>query len=268
MITRRTRGFVVAIVSVVIVAGIAPAVGEATGRARPDRRTTTWRPKVRPAIRWSNDRTGSVSFAVKVADGRIYMHRAATEVPMASTLKVMFMVAYLRQSSVRHRRLRDSDRALLGPMIRRSDNDTATTIADQLGPRPLYRLARKASMRDFSYTRPWGQSRSSARDQARFMFKVEEFIPKRHRGYSRWLLSHVVSSQRWGIGKVNTSGWRKFFKGGWGSGSGAVDHQIVLLKKRNGTKTGLAVMTTNSPSHDYGKRTLRGTFARLLRDLP
>ena len=257
MMSRGTQGLVVALVSVVTLAGIAPAVGE-----------TTWRPKIRPAIRWSNDRSGSVSFAVKVAKGRIHTHRAATEVPMASTLKVMFMVAYLRQGSVRDRRLRDSDKALLGPMIRRSDNNTATTIADRLGPRPLYRLARKASMRDFSFTRPWGLSRSSARDQARFMFKVENFIPKRHRRYARWLLSHVISSQRWGIGKVDTPGWKKFFKGGWGSGSGAVDHQIVLLERNNGTKTALAVMTTNSPSHDYGKRTLKGTFARLLRDLP
>jgi hypothetical protein len=180
----------------------------------------------------------------------------------------MFMVAYLRQDSVRNRRLRNSDKALLGPMIRRSDNNTATAIADRLGPRPLYRLARTAKMKDFSYTRPWGLSQSSARDQARFMFKVEEFIPRRHRWYARRLLAHVVSSQRWGLGKVHTPGWKKFFKGGWGSGSGAVDHQIVLLKRRSGTKAALAVMTTNSPSHDYGKRTLRGTFARLLRNLP
>ena len=257
MIARRTRGLVVSLVCILAVAGVAPAAGE-----------TTWRPKMRPAIRWSNDRAGSVSFAVKDTNGRIHMHRAATEVDMASTLKVMFMVAYLRQRSVRNRRLHDSDKNLLGPMIRRSDNDTATTIANQLGPRPLYRLARKANMRDFSYTRPWGRSQSSARDQARFMFHVEELIPKRHRGYARWLLAHVISSQRWGIGKVKTPGWKKFFKGGWGSGTGAVDHQIVLLKRKNGTKTALAVMTTSSPSHAYGKRTLRGTFARLLRDLP
>ncbi|CAN5708191.1 hypothetical protein BH20ACT23_BH20ACT23_07560 [soil metagenome] len=257
MITRGTRGLVVALVSVVVLAGVVPAVGEAT-----------WRPKTGPAIRWSNDRQGSVSFAVKDTRGRMHTHRAATKVPMASTLKVMFMVAYLRQNSVRNRRLRDSDKALLAPMIRRSDNDTATRIADQLGPRPLYRLARKAKMKDFSYTRPWGLSQSSARDQARFMFNLKQFIPKRHWTYARWLLAHVVSSQRWGIGKIKTPGWKKLFKGGWGSGTGAVDHQIVLLKKRNGTRAALAVMTTSSPSHHYGKRTLKGTFARLLRNLP
>ncbi len=257
MITRGVRGLVVALVSVVTVAGVVPAVGEAT-----------WRPKMRPAIRWSNDRQGSVSFAVKDMKGRFHTHRAATEVPMASTLKVMFMVAYLRQDSVRNRRLRDSDKALLAPMIRRSDNDTATTIADRLGPRRLNRLARKAKMKDFSYTRPWGLSQSSARDQARFMFNLKKFTPKRHWGYARWLLVHVVSSQRWGIGRVKTAGWKKLFKGGWGSGTGAVDHQIVLLKRKNGTRAALAVMTTNSPSHHYGKRTLKGTFGRLLRNLP
>ncbi|MGH2699173.1 MAG: serine hydrolase [Actinomycetota bacterium] len=257
MITRGMRVVVVVLALATTVAAVMPALGE-----------TTWRPQTGRAERWAKERRGSVTFAVKTGRGRVYTHRAARVVPMASTLKVMFMVAYLRQRSVRDRRLRDSDKDLLRPMIRRSDNDTATRIADRLGPRPMYRLARKAKMKDFSYTRPWGLSETSARDQARFMFKVERYIPKRHRGYARWLLAHVVKSQRWGIGKVRTKGWKKFFKGGWGSGTGAVDHQIVLLKRRDGTKVSLAVMTTNSPSHHYGKKTLRGTFARLLRNLP
>jgi hypothetical protein len=234
----------------------------------PSAGATTWRPRIGRAERWANQRQGSVSFAVTGTKGGIHAHRGATRVPMASTLKVMFMVAYLRQSSVRDRRLRDSDKALLAPMIRRSDNTTATRIADQLGPRPLYRLARKAKMKHFSYTRPWGLSKTSARDQARFMFRFASFIPRRHRDYARWLLAHVVRSQRWGIGRIETKGWRKFFKGGWGSGTGAVDHQIVQLRQRDGSRVALAVMTTGSPNHQYGKKTLRGTFARLLRDLP
>jgi hypothetical protein len=256
MITRGTRAAVVVLVMTLLLALIPPAGG------------TTWRPKLGPAKRWANQRQGSVGFAVKDTKGRMHAHLASTRVPMASTLKVMFMVAYLRQSSVRDRRLRDSDKALLAPMIRRSDNATATRIADRLGPRPMYRLARKAKMQHFSYTRPWGLSRTSARDQARFMFRFARFIPERHRGYARWLLANVVSSQRWGIGRVKTKGWKKFFKGGWGSGTGAVDHQVVQLKRRDGTKIGIAVMTTNSPSHRYGKSTLKGVFARLLRDLP
>ncbi len=252
----RRRVAAIAICSLAL-SGIVPAVA-----------APTWRPQLGPAIRWSGERQGEVTFAVKDTRGRLHMHRGRTKVPMASTLKVMFMVAYLRRGTVRDRKLRDSDKELLAPMIRRSDNDTATRIADMLGPRPLNRLARKAGMRDFSYTRPWGLSQTSAGDQARFMFHLERFIPKRHRGHARWLLAHVIKPQRWGIGKVETAGWKKFFKGGWGSGTGAVDHQVVLLKRKNGAKVGLTVTTTNSPSHRYGKRTLRGIFRRLLRDLP
>jgi hypothetical protein len=62
-------------------------------------------------------------------------------------------------------------------------------------------------------------------------------------------------------------GWDLYFKGGWGSGSGAVDHQVVQL--RNGhRRIGLAVLTEGNPSHTYGKATLEGVFRRLLEDLP
>jgi len=62
-------------------------------------------------------------------------------------------------------------------------------------------------------------------------------------------------------------GWHLGFKGGWGSGTGLVNHQVVLLQK-DGYRIGLAVFTENSPSHEYGKDTLEGVFRVLLRDLP
>jgi hypothetical protein len=104
----------------------------------------------------------------------------------------MFMTAYLRSSSVRDRPLRRSDRDLLAPMIRRSENESATRIADMLGPGPIYRLARDANMRNFHYTRPWGPSKVTAADQARFMYRLENFIPRRHETYARYLLAHVA----------------------------------------------------------------------------
>lgn len=227
-----------------------------------------WRPRMGAAKAYAQSRAGSVSFAVVDARGRFYSARGATSVPTASVLKVMFAVAYLRQGDVRDRPLRAYDRDLLRPMIIRSDNTTASQIADIVGPRRMYRLAERANMRDFSYTRPWGLSRTSARDQARFLFHLRRHLPDRHEAYALDLLTRIVLPQRWGIGKVDTSGWRKHFKGGWGSGSGAVDHQVVRLEGPDGDRIGLAVTTTGNPSHRYAKQTLRGVFARLLADLP
>ena len=60
--------------------------------------------------------------------------------------------------------------------------------------------------------------------------------------------------------------WRLYFKGGWGSGSGAVDHQVALLR-RGDLRVSVAIMTTGNGSHTAGKRTLEGVARRLLRGL-
>lgn len=226
-----------------------------------------WRPQVTQATRYAENRAGSVSFAVIAPGGRMYGYRRAAHVPSASVIKAMFMVAYLRHQDVRNRAIRDSDRALLGPMIKRSDNDAATRVADYLGPQRINRLAELAEMRDFRYTRPWGLSTISARDQVRFFFRLDRYVPERHEGYARYLLSHIVESQRWGIGRVYRPNWRFFFKGGWGSGTGWVNHQVAFLE-RGDLRIAVAIMTRDSPSHDYASQTLREVAERLLDDLP
>ena len=226
-----------------------------------------WHPGMDRAVRYAEGRTGSISFAVIGPAGRMYGYRRAAQVPSASVIKAMFMAAYLRRPSVRDRALHDDDRSLLGPMIKRSDNDAATRIADLLGPGPINRLARAAGMRDFHYTRPWGLSTISARDQVDFFFTLERYLPERHEDYARYLLSHIVRSQRWGLGRVHRPNWKFFFKGGWGSGTGAVCHQVAFLE-RGGKRIAIAIMILESPSHAYGTETLRAIGDRLLDDLP
>lgn len=196
--------------------------------------------------------------------GRFDGYRVRDTAPMASTFKVMLMVALMRERG--DRPLSESDRQLLAPMIRVSDNYAATVIRDMVGERRIKRLARAAKMRDFEYNAIWGLSRSSPRDQVRFMYHLQRYIPGRHRAYARYLLSHVIGWQRWGIARVVPDDWKLFLKGGWGSGTGLVDHQIALIK--NGRKrVALAIFTELQPDHTYGKRTLSGVSARLLRGL-
>ncbi len=223
-----------------------------------------WRPNVAAARRYARSRRGEVAFAVIDQRGRFYGYHAASTAPAASVFKVMLLASFLRMRD-RHG-LSERDRALLGPMIRRSDSVAATEVRDLVGRRRIERLARAAGMRDFRYRWVWGESRTSPRDQVRFMAHLMSYIPRRHRPYSRYLLSHVIRSQRWGIGRVVPAGWRLYLKGGWGSGTGRVDHQVALL--RHGShRVALALFTQFDPSHAYGKRTLRGLAVRLLAGL-
>jgi beta-lactamase class A len=199
-------------------------------------------------------------------EGHLYGVDTRRTVPSASVLKAMLLVAYLRQPDVRGRALTKGDRDLLTPMIRWSDNVAATRVRDIVGNDGLVRLARRVGMRAFSPAATWGLSRIDAADQTLFFLHIDRYVPARHRATALRLLGSIVPSQRWGIGRVRPAGWALYFKGGWGSGTGAVDHQVALLR-RGRRRVSVAILTTNSPSHAYGKQTLRGVAARLLRGL-
>lgn len=257
----KTRLLVAALLTAASSAAIAP-----DGLGSPDRSTAvaTWRPHVEAARRYARRREGDVAFAVLDQRGRFHGLRPARTAPAASVFKAMLLVAYLRERY--GEALSRDERALLGPMIRRSDSVAATRVRDLVGRRRIERLARVSGMRDFRYAAVWGESRTSPRDQVRFMYRLRAHVPRRHWPYARFLLSHVVRRQRWGVGRVPHPGWRLYFKGGWGSGSGRVDHQVALLE-RGRRWIAVAVFTQFDPDHGYGKRTLRGVFARLLRGL-
>jgi hypothetical protein len=253
--------FVVAVLVAAIVAGATAST------AAP---THGWLPHIAKARSYAKTRhAGSISFQVKTARGAWGWHARHT-VPSASVLKAMLLVAYLRKSNVRHRPLKASEKSVLSPMIRHSSNSAANTALGWVGTSGLYALARKAHMHHFKAVTPvWGNSRINAEDQARYFYDIDHLMPKRHRRYGMYLLGHVVGSQRWGIGRVHLpSGWKLYFKGGWGSGTGRIDNQVALLvHPKTKTRVSVAVLTYLDGSHAYGKETLRGTFARLLRGL-
>jgi hypothetical protein len=225
-----------------------------------------WRPHMAAARAWAAQRQGDVSFAVRT-ERRAWSWRGATTYRSASLVKAMLMVAYLRRPDVRDRRLRAGERALLDPMIRRSDNGAATAVHARVGLAALSALARRAGMRHFVAHPVWGGSTVTAADQARFFLRIDRLVPRRHRAYALRLLRGVVAGQRWGIPEALPAGWRIAFKGGWGRGvTRQVDHQAALLTNA-GLRVSIAVMTADNPSDGYGAATIRGVAARLLRGL-
>jgi beta-lactamase class A len=225
-----------------------------------------WHPHMAAARAWAAQRQGDVSFAVRT-ERRAWSWRGATAYRSASIVKAMLLVAYLRRPDVRGRALRAGERALLDPMIRRSDNRAADAVHARVGLPALSALARRVGMRHFLPHPVWGGSTVTAGDQARLFLRIDRLVPTRHRAYAMSLLRGIVAGQRWGIAAARPAGWEIAFKGGWGEGvTRQVDHQAALLT--NGRlRVSIAVLSGDNPSDAYGAATLQGVAARLLRGL-
>ena len=183
-------------------------------------------------------------------------------------VKSMLLVAYLNEPWVADRTLNGHDGSLLWPMITQSDNYAADQVYEIIGPGALYALAARVGMQSFSHQSIWGQTHVTARGASRSTSCTSTPTSSRATaGYAMAALSKIVPYERWGVGEVSPRGWKLYFKGGWGYGTGLIDSQVALLR-RGCARVSMAVLTMYDGSHAYGKETLRGMFARLLRGMP
>jgi len=224
-----------------------------------------WRARVRSARRFARRRVGNVSFAIVGEHGNMRGFKAKRRFHSASVVKMMLLVSYLRRPSVRHRSLERSEKALLEPMIKRSDNSSATAIYNVVGNSGLDRLAHAARMKRFRANVVWGLTEITSADMAPFAFRLRRYIPKRHRRYALHLLSHIVSYQRWGIPPARPRGWKVYFKGGFIPAAGGWRINQVAQLRRSSRRLGLTVLSEGNPTLEYGAKTIQGVTARLLR---
>ena len=220
--------------------------------------------RVQAARRFLSRRAGIVSWALIDSHGRTHGLAARRTFISASLVKAMLLVAYLRQAG--NRLPSPGERALLGPMITRSDNGLATAVFARVGDAGLRALAARAGMRSFSVSGYWSGAHFSAADQARFFRVFDLLVPERSRAYARGLLSSIVAWQRWGFSRFShAAGFHTFFKGGWRStGLGRLVHEAALFE-RGPLRVSMAVLSDGNPSHDYGTATLRGVARRIFR---
>jgi beta-lactamase class A len=244
---------------------LVPAASSAVAAKPPKgQRPFPWHKRVREATSFLAERTGTASFAVIDERGRVRGYRSEVQYSSASLVKAMLLVAYLRRQDVRRRSLRSSERHLLGPMIRLSDNDAASAIYQSVGPDGLTRLAHRAGMRHFAANPVWGGCQVTARDQARFFLRLRRLLPDGHRKYALGLLRSIDPSQRWGMPPAIPKGWGIYFKGGWFPDDGGWRvHQAAQLRKGD-RRIAIAVLTSGSPSLEYGAATITGVTSRLL----
>lgn len=215
-------------------------------------------------------RAGVVGVGVIDSQGRVRGIHDKRRFVTASVIKAMLLVSYLRKVDHQGRGLTRYERSQLRQMITVSSNDAAYWAYYRVGKRSLRRLARRADMDQFSICcTSWTYAMFSARDQAKFFWRLSDLTPPRFRDYATKLLRSIVARQSWGIPKVGRRrGASVFFKGGWrGTGLGQLVHQASFIRYR-GTGFSLAVLTDGNPSTLYGIRTIAGVARRILRVKP
>jgi hypothetical protein len=200
------------------------------------------------------------AFAIADATGRVRGWQVDRTFESASVVKAMLLVAYLNRPERRAAPLREADRRLLAPMIRRSANRPAQIVYRAVGDSGLRRLAARAGMERFRSSHVelgwewgWGGSRITAADQARFFLRILDLIPPRHRAYVRRLLTTIVWHQSWGIPAVVAGRWTTLFKGGWGpsTADGVLVSQVARIEAPRGA-VGLAILTERNPTYEHG----------------
>ena len=214
-------------------------------------------------------RAGAVGVGVIDSKGRVRGIHDRRRFVTASVIKAMLLVSYLRTVAHQDRGLSRYERSRLGPMVRVSSNSAADWAYSRTGDVLLRRLARRADMDQFSICCWWTHAQFSARDQAKFFWRLEDLTPRRFRDYAKNLLRTIVPQQSWGIPSIGRPrGFSVFFKGGWrGTAVGRLVHQASFIRYRR-TGFSLAVLTDGNPSTSYGIRTIEGVARRILRGRP
>jgi hypothetical protein len=260
-------------------AGPPVATGGSDGRDRPAAKKV-WPPTHYPprrAIRRAQEFAagwGDVSFAVVGSSVRLRGYDPDRQYSSASVSKALLLAAELRRLERESLRLDPGTKALLDPMITYSDNRAADAIYARVGDAGLEEVASRAGMASFEVTPGfWGGNQVTAADLARFFYRLDANLPRRHRAYGKRLLASITPVERWGIPQAIGRGWSIWFKGGWRPAeeentSGPVTHQAALLVHRHGERLGLAVLSDEPPGTGAGFDAIEGVAERLLAEPP
>jgi beta-lactamase class A len=208
-------------------------------------------------------RSGTTTVAVRDnVSGQSFTVNSSQRHYCASIVKLDILQSLLRQ---RHGALTTSQRALAAKMIQESDNAAATALWRQIGGgKGLAAYNRAAGLQHTTPGRGsyWGLTVTSASDQRRLVALVSTHntvVADSSRRYLTGLMTHVVSSQRWGVSAGVPSAATVALKNGWLPVRGNYrDWQInsVGFVRGQGRRYDIAVLSGHNPSQRYGIATV------------
>jgi beta-lactamase class A len=158
--------------------------------------------------------------------------------------------------------LTKNQRHLAWLMITESDNDAATALWDEVGPRHMQEFLNRAGMRQTVLNYAWGLTSLTAHDEMlllRLLTTSGKVLSAKSRGYVLWLMANVVSYERWGVSAGAPANVTVHLKNGWLPYPNARDWHINSIGAFTGHQIGyqIAILTSGNPGESYGIQTVQ-----------
>jgi beta-lactamase class A len=253
------------------------SIGSPTSSTTSTSTTTTTPPISSPfggAIEgYVGSRSGTVTAALyNVSTGQTFELNPDARQDEASIVKVDIMGTLLSQMGNTTTPIPTDQQQLLTSMIEDSDNDSATTLWDQVGgPGAISAFNARIGMPDTTpspcvtcsnFPWPgWGLTTTSAADQVtllrQFVFPSSLLTPAQQ-SYGLSLMESIIPSEDWGVSGGVPSGVTIALKNGWLPLSGESDWQVNSIGwiSGDGRNYIVAILDTGNPTEQYGIDTI------------
>ena len=192
----------------------------------------------------------------------------------ASAIKATILAALLRTAQEQGRHLTARERTLAWLMITQSDNDAATALWNQEGPRRMQHILNLAKMTQTKLAFAWGLSLLTAHDEIlllTLLSRPNRILSLNSRVYAQYLMSHVISSQRWGVPAGAPTSVKVGVKNGWLPYPVSDNWEINSIGFFRSTKPfrdyEIAMLTHANPTMAYGINTIEGCARAIHSDL-
>ncbi|HEX6931191.1 MAG TPA: serine hydrolase [Streptosporangiaceae bacterium] len=192
----------------------------------------------------------------------------------ASVIKATILGALLRMAQEQGRHLTATEKRRAWLMITQSSNDAATALWNEVGMRRMQHFLTLAKMTQTELAHAWGLSLLTARDEILLLTMLSS--PNRilnldSRVYAQYLMSHVISSQRWGVPAGAPESVKVHLKNGWlpypVSSNWEINSVGFFIARKPYRNYEIAMLTHENPSMAYGIETIEDVAQAIHRDL-
>lgn len=199
--------------------------------------------------------------------------RGAPKIKSMSTIKLAILATLLRQAARAHRTFTATELAQSRAMIELSDNDAADDLYAEIGGLPaVMRLLHDLGCTPLAppIASHWGEIALTSAELNRVTASIAYGHPAlagADLAYERYLMAHVVASQRWGVsyGPASVAGVTIQLKNGWATGGYRVHSTGHIVGA--GRDYVVSVMTYRNTSMSYGVTTTQGVSSIVWRVL-